>query len=158
MDSRPETYKHIQIVQKALNKVIIDLIQRAERHDQSKLKNPELEYFDIYTEKLAKSTYGSEEYNQFLQELKPALNHHYSNNSHHPEYYQNGIQGMSLLDLIEMICDWFAATKRHNDGDIRKSIDINQKRFGYSDELKSVFLNSLSVIEDEDLSKNKLAV
>lgn len=58
-----------------------------------------------------------------------------------------GILGMSLVDLIEMLCDWKAATLRHNDGCIRKSIDINQKRFGYSDELRAIFLNTLGLIE-----------
>lgn len=148
MDSRPETYKHIQTVQKFLNKIIVDLLKRSENHDQSKLISPEVEYFDNFTEKLAGSTYGTDEYKQLLQELKPALDHHYSNNSHHPEYYSNGIKGMSLLDLIEMICDWLAATKRHNDGDIRRSIELNQKRFGYSDELKNIFFNTLPLIEN----------
>jgi hypothetical protein len=41
-----------------------------------------------------------------------------------------------------MFCDWYAATKRHNNGDIMKSISINQERFGYSDDLKAVFENT----------------
>lgn len=58
-----------------------------------------------------------------------------------------GIRGMSLFDLIEMLCDWKAATLRHNDGNIRRSIELNQKRFGYSDELKQILLNTLPVVE-----------
>lgn len=50
---------------------------------------------------------------------------------------------MDLIDLMEMMCDWKAATLRHNDGDINKSLEINQKRFGYSDELKEIMKNSL---------------
>jgi hypothetical protein len=42
-----------------------------------------------------------------------------------------------------MLCDWRAAALRHADGDIWKSIEINQKRFGYSDELKEIFKNTL---------------
>ena len=49
--------------------------------------------------------------------------------------------------LLEMLCDWIAATKRHNNGDIRKSIEINQKRFGYSDELKQILFNTLPLLE-----------
>jgi len=56
------------------------------------------------------------------------------------------IEYMNLIDIIEMLCDWKAATKRHNDGDIKKSIEINQKRFGYSDELKSILLNTLPLL------------
>lgn len=54
---------------------------------------------------------------------------------------------MNLVDIIEMLCDWKAATLRHADGDIYKSIEINQKRFGYSDELKSIFINTIKCIE-----------
>jgi hypothetical protein len=39
--------------------------------------------------------------------------------------------------------DWKAATLRHADGDILKSIEINQKRFGYSDDLKEIFKNTV---------------
>ena len=54
---------------------------------------------------------------------------------------------MNLLDVIEMLCDWLAATHRHAYGDIRKSIEINQKRFKYSDELKLILINTLPLIE-----------
>ena len=50
---------------------------------------------------------------------------------------------MNLLDIIEMLCDWKAATKRHNNGNIIKSIEQNQKRFRYSNELKQIFLNTI---------------
>src|SRR5690349_18802217 len=112
-DSRVETYEHIQTVQRILGGVIDQLQQRAMDHDQSKLVAPEVEVFDEFTSKLRDCTYGSEEYKGYLAAMKPALDHHYAANSHHPEHYSNGIKGMSLLDLIEMLCDWTAATQRH---------------------------------------------
>lgn len=162
MDSRIETYKHIQQVQDLMDKVQHNLSRRSLVHDQSKLASPEVEIFDEFTPKLADSTYGSDEYKGFLAAMKPALDHHYAHNSHHPEHYgctvcdQCGqdefdpctcggprtfrcdVGRMSLLDLIEMLCDWKAATMRHKDGDLARSIEINQRRFGYSDELKSI--------------------
>jgi hypothetical protein len=147
-DSRPDTYRHIQTVRRLLGVVIRDLLRRQEQHDQSKLESPEVEVFDEFTSKLAGSTYGSDEYKQFLAAMKEGLEHHYAYNSHHPEHYPDGVRGMSLLDLTEMLCDWKAATLRHNDGDIRKSIEINQQRFGYSDELKQILLNTLDLLED----------
>jgi hypothetical protein len=143
-DSRPATYEHIQRVQSLLNSAIINLLVRAERHDQSKLKSPEKEIFDEFTPKLAGSTYGSDEYKQMLEAMKPALDHHYAENSHHPEHRTSGIKGMSLLDLLEMLLDWQAASGRHVNGSIIKSIDLNQKRLGYSDELRTVFLNTVT--------------
>jgi hypothetical protein len=145
-DSRIATYEHIQQVQNLLMVCIGDLQERLLVHDQSKLVSPEKEIFDEFTPKLATSTYGSDEYKSFLAGMKPALDHHYANNSHHPEYFAEGIRGMSLIDLLEMLCDWKAATMRHNDGNILRSIEINQQRFGYSDELKQILLNTIREI------------
>lgn len=64
------------------------------------------------------------------------------------EHY--GIHGMNLIDMIEMLMDWAAATKRHDDGDILKSIEINQKRFGYTNELKQIFINTVKVLNLTD--------
>jgi hypothetical protein len=144
--SRKDTVKHIRQVRKNIGIVLRELRLRSKLHDRSKLQKEEKAGFDEYTPKLAGSTYGSGEYKEFLKELKPYLNHHYAHNSHHPEHYEQGIRGMSLIDLLEMFCDWYAATKRHNNGDIMKSISINQERFGYSDDLKAVFENTYEEI------------
>ena len=141
-DSRPDTWRHINTVQQFIIRVVGNLSNRAIVHDQSKLESPEVEIFDEFTPKLKDSTYGSDEYKGFLLSMKVGLDHHYAANSHHPEHYQNGILGMSLLDVIEMLCDWKAATMRHADGDLAKSIEINQSRFGYSDDLKAILINT----------------
>ena len=93
-----ETRKHILNVVKYMNVIVAELIKRAQEHDASKLESPELESFTVCTERLAGCTYGSEEYEKFLTELKPALEHHYSRNRHHPEHYKNGIEDMTLID------------------------------------------------------------
>jgi hypothetical protein len=49
---------------------------------------------------------------------------------------------MSLLDLTEMLADWSASIRRVKDGDLRCSIEINQERFGYSDELCAILENT----------------
>ncbi len=146
-DSRVDTREHIREVQRNLALVMSDLARRALVHDQSKLESPEVEVFDEFTPKLKAPTYGSDEYKAYLAAMNVGLAHHYANNSHHPEFHANGIKGMSLLDILEMLCDWKAATARHHDGSILKSIEINQKRFGYSDELKQILINTLPVIE-----------
>lgn len=33
------------------------------------------------------------------------LDHHYQNNDHHPEHFELGINGMNLLQLLEMLAD-----------------------------------------------------
>lgn len=145
-DSKIETVKHKKRVGQLMALVCQKLIERAINHDNSKLEDPEKEYFDIYTPKLEKLTYGSNEYKESLKELQVALKHHYENNSHHPEFYKDGIDGMSLLDIIEMFIDWKAASERHKDGDILKSIDINKDRFKMSDQLCNIFKNTIKEI------------
>jgi hypothetical protein len=143
MSSVDATMKHIDRVRGLLWAVRDNLGRRSSGHDQSKLRSPEVEIFDEFTARLATSTYGSDEYRGFLAAMKPALDHHYAHNSHHPEHYPDGIRGMSLLDLIEMLVDWKAASERHDDGCILRSVELNQKRFGYSDELKQILLNTV---------------
>lgn len=173
-DSKEDTLKHKEEVTEILSYVINVLSHRSRNHDASKLVEPEKSIFDIYTPKLKICTYGSEEYKQNLKEMKVALDHHYSNNMHHPDFYKKyvcnhchnkysvdkdfnkvcicclrsdftiepDISQMTLIDLIEMIADWAAATKRHDDGDIFRSIEVNQKRFKYGEELKSILTNT----------------
>lgn len=141
-DSRPDTYAHIHQVQQYMHRAVKDLLARALRHDRSKLESPELEVFDEYTPKLAEAEYGSDEYKAFLVGMQEGLRHHYVRNSHHPEHDPRGIAGMSLLDLVEMLCDWKAATLRSKDGDLLRSITLNQERFGYTDELREILVNT----------------
>ena len=97
-DSETETLRHIKRVNELLGKAAIELINRAAKHDDSKLGAIEKPYFDVIPFKLKEITYGSEEYKASLAELKPALENHYKENSHHPEHYENGISGMNLFD------------------------------------------------------------
>lgn len=141
-DSKTDTLLHIKRVAQLMTEASCELIRRANVHDNSKLESPEKEFFDEYTPKLKDSTYGSDEYKGFLKELKVGLDHHYANNSHHPEHYQNGVNGFDLFDLIEMFFDWKAAGERHADGNIFKSIEINKSRFAISEQLCEIMKNT----------------
>lgn len=143
-----ETMRHIELVRNLLNRMMIELIKRAEKHDQSKLTSPEVELFTEFTEKLAKITFGSAEYHDCKEQMGPALAHHYANNRHHPEHFKNGIDDMNLIDLVEMLCDWKAASTRHNDGNLRKSIVMNTNRFSMSPQLVKIFENSIGLVEE----------
>lgn len=137
-----ETQKHIRLVASLLHKVAKELLDRADIHDQSKLESPEVEMFTEFTAKLATSTYGSPEYDEFRKQMGPALAHHYAHNRHHPEHFKHGINEMTLVDLIEMLCDWKASSTRHNDGNIRKSIEHNANRFAISPQLVRILENT----------------
>lgn len=138
-----ETLTHINNVRNAANDVVNRLLKRASEHDKSKLEEPELTPFVKMTPLLAQTTYGSDEYDAMLEELKPALDHHYAKNAHHPEHHKEGVSDMTLIDLMEMLCDWKAATMRHNDGNIRKSIEVNGKRFKINSQLVKILENTV---------------
>lgn len=141
------TMRHIERVRNLLNRMIAELLRRGEAHDQSKLQPPEVEVFTEFTPKLATSTFGSPEYEGFKKAMAPALAHHYANNSHHPEHYKNGIDDMNLLDVLEMLVDWKAASERHNDGNIRKSIEKNADLFRISPQLARIMENTVPLLE-----------
>lgn len=82
-----------------------------------------------------------------MKGLKPALDHHYANNMHHPEAHENGIDGMTLYDIVEMFLDWRAAVERHDDGDIMKSIEHNEKRFKINPQLSQIFRNTVKYLK-----------
>jgi hypothetical protein len=149
IDSREKTQEHIDEVRKQIDIICDILKERGKNHDKSKLEDFEKPYFDENTENLAKEVYGSEEYKKSLEKLKPALEHHYKVNSHHPEHYENGIDGMNIYDIIEMWADWNAAVKRNKDGDIRKSLEINSRRFNLSNQLINIFNNTIEFNEDQ---------
>lgn len=141
------TRQHIIEVVRLMNDVVINLLERSSRHDDSKLKLPEVAMFAKYGPRLKNLTYNSKEYKECLSEMKKeALGSHYSYNEHHPEHYKNGISDMNLIDLIEMFVDWNASAKRHDDGCITKSLKINKDRFQFSDELHKIFNNTVKYL------------
>jgi hypothetical protein len=146
LEANEETRKHIDRVRFLINNFVIALLDRAESHDASKLKHPEVEIFAKYTPILKALTYGSEEYKQTLEEMRPALDHHYEVNTHHPEHHEFGIDDMDLVDIIEMLCDWKAASERHADGNISKRIKINTDRFSMNQQLVNILSNSLEYV------------
>ena len=150
-DSRPETREHIDRVRHFLVMARNNLARRGDRHDQSKLIEPERSAFDIATPKLANLEYGSEEYNESIRELGAALQHHYRHNDHHPEHWGNGVNGMSLMALIEMLCDWRAASERvkQRTDDPEKvktfesGLEHNFERFSIDPQLASILRNTV---------------
>ena len=147
-----ETRKHIMNVNRVIGTVVMELMHRAATHDQSKLSDPaEVDGFEKYTPRLRTSTFLSDDYKQTLKEMKPFLDRHYAHNRHHPEHFNDGVAGMTLIDLLEMLCDWKAATLRHANGDLAKSIKGNAERFGLPPMLVQILLNTGEWIQAQEI-------
>ena len=142
-DSTQDTLTHIHKVQDNLVQAIDNLSDRAEVHDASKLEEPEKSGFDAMMGRLSNAVYGSDDYKAALAEGKPTIAHHYAVNDHHPEHWPGGVNDMSLLSILEMLCDWKAASERTKQGSIQQSLPINKERFGISDQLYAVLENTV---------------
>ena len=147
-DSTPDTLAHIRRVQELLADMQHRLATRARLHDASKLEEPEKSAFDRATPRLKVLTYGSPDYTASLADMHVALEHHYTHNAHHPEHHPDGIAGMSLLDLLEMLCDWKAAGERHADGDIHESLRVNTVRYGIDLQLANILWRTIADLDE----------
>lgn len=142
-EAKFRTMRHIETVRNHLNIFLREIIDRQEKHDQSKLEHPELKYTEQYHGKLRLVKYNSKAYKQLANKMREGITFHVKKNSHHPEYYNAGIIGMDLLDLIEMLCDWKAAGMRRKDGCLLRSLDINREKHGISPQLYWILRNTI---------------
>lgn len=145
-----DTMKHVEKVRKNLKFFIDNLDERGKVHDRSKFTPEEFDVMKETFPDLKSTTYGTPEYKQLLERIQPALEYHYARNDHHPEHHNDGINDMNLFQVIEMLCDWKAASERHADGDPFDSINKNKERFGLSDQLYSILLNTLKYWKQEE--------
>lgn len=147
-ECRVETQKHIEKVRKYIRFFTDKLTTRGVNHDASKLESPEVEIFAEHTDCLKDLIYDSAEYKEHLADMKPALEHHYALYRHHPEHFQNGIDDMNLIDLVEMLADWKASSERQKDGNLLLSIEKNAKRFNISAQLKQILINTAKTLDE----------
>lgn len=139
-DSKPDTEAHIDRVGDYIQRFIEELDYRASVHDVSKLLPPEKELFDIYSPLLKTLVFNSPEYKESLAKLKPALDHHYAVNDHHPEHYPDGVNGMNIFALTEMIADWKAASERQATSVLNLTACF--ERFKIEPQLQSIIRNT----------------
>jgi Family of unknown function (DUF5662) len=157
-DSTDDTKRHIEEVRKRLLTFAAELLLRGDEHDKSKLGPNEKPIFDDMMPRLKTLAYGTQEYKDSRAALGPALIHHYQNNSHHPEHYQNGVAGMCLLDLVEMYCDWQAAAMRNKNCDFTKGLGVNVERFKIDPQLAQIFRNTFERHGDLNTDLPKVAL
>lgn len=121
---------HIAFVQRSLDALIRKLQDRSSCHDASKFWKDEFQGFIQINKTAREHKYGSPEYQASLKAVEPnPVELHYSRNRHHPEHHENGIDDMGLVDLIEMVADWKAASLTYGNTSFDESLEISIKRF-----------------------------
>lgn len=134
---------HIAIVRDRLMLCIMNLQSRLLAHDNSKLIEPERSAYEELDEALVGVEFGTDEYRRKIKShLGSALQHHYDHNSHHPEHYSNGVVGMSLFDLLEMICDLRAVCDEKAKPVI--DLDTNKRIHNISDDVYMILQNTIN--------------
>lgn len=132
---------HKQRVSTYLLDVAHELALRAARHDNSKFSEEEYAFYDEAFPKLQQYAYGTPEFKAELEKIAPAIHHHYYVNDHHPEHFEDGINDMNLIQLIEMVCDWLAASERSKTP-FSKGMEMNQQRFHINPQLMEIIINT----------------
>lgn len=117
-----DTRKHQQLVAEGMVACAKRLLDRAMVHDASKFSEVErAAYVDpVWELNTREVAYGSDEYKELTAKMGIGWEHHKAHNTHHPEnafYVRPEFAGdpfaaMDLFDLMEMLCDWIAASKR----------------------------------------------
>jgi len=150
-DSTADTQDHIGKVQARVQECINNLTVRAARHDESKLAAPEKAGYDLLTRAMAGKVYGTDEYKTAMADVmtnpivKEAWHHHFTHNSHHTEYYEDGITGMSLLDIIEMLADWKGASERNGPSEL--TIAYSVQRHKIDPQLAAILENTIRELD-----------
>lgn len=137
-----DTRKHQQLVAKYMLAVANDLIYRATHHDESKLVEPERSKYIEPVWHLRHTKYGTERHKELVKQMGVGVEHHLSTNDHHLEYYESYAQ-MNLIVLIEMCCDWIAASKRQNNNPT-----LPLAKYEFDPKLESIIRNTLSRIQE----------
>jgi hypothetical protein len=140
-DSRADTLAHIQAVRDRIGTFVTEMLRRGSVHDASKFSPEEKPVLDRVLPSLQGVAYGSPAWQAAMDAAGPALAHHYRCNTHHPEHYSQGIAGMDLFDVAEMLCDWMAAAERNPTDGVK--LDHNARLFGIDAQLASILANTL---------------
>ncbi|HET6183691.1 MAG TPA: DUF5662 family protein [Acetobacteraceae bacterium] len=141
-DSRADHLAHIHAVRDRLEIFAAELMRRGRVHDASKFSAEEKPVYDAVYPMLRGVAYGSAEWKAAVERARPALDHHYQRNRHHPEYHAEGIAGMDLFDVVEMLCDWMAAAERNPADGVR--LDLNVTHYGIDKQLARILENTLA--------------
>lgn len=62
-------------------------------------------------------------------------------NRHHPEHFPNKVNDMNIVDLFEMLCDWFAASL-NSDTTFIQGLDMNCQKYELPEMLQNIFRNT----------------
>lgn len=121
------------------------LLKRATKHDNSKLELEELEALS----KIAEDGDSLREANEKMSDFKKkAIELHWKNNRHHPEFFSD-VSNMDEIDILEMVCDWYARSMQYNTNLIEFCETRQENRFHFPEEMYKKIYNYCEIIVRE---------
>ena len=123
------------------------LLGRALKHDLRKFSEDEVIIVAPALRQFKTLIYGTNAYSEMCDDVRMALATHYARNTHHPEHFTkfDHDHHMTLLDRIEMVIDWAAASRKGVG--VFRSIGINETRFGFDKQQKQEYIDIAKAIE-----------
>jgi len=134
--------KHRNSVKNKLKFLSEEIKKRGEKHDLSKLQQPELGWL-IQMDKEPRYEYGTPEYFEKMKKWQKFFIHHYTNNRHHPDHFKLGVYDMTLVDLCEYIADIISYYDEIHVDNALKIIENQKERFGFDEQLSQILKNTL---------------
>lgn len=134
---------HVGEVSENLEQIASELRKRGIAHDRTKFQEGEFDAFVSTREKFKKANYGTPEYQECIDTIKPAIDHHYEHNRHHPDHYEEGVITMNLVDILEMLADWKAAARRNPDKRFEDTIMYAMKKAKMDVQLQNIVMLTL---------------
>ena len=153
-ENKARISKHIELVKTimlrighSLNFDEKSLLERAKVHDLTKFSNDEfLGYMFLGDEKEHARVLTIEE----KAIVNKAIEHHYKNNSHHPQFYDD-CNKMTDLDLLEMVSDWLAcAIERGRLPIITNSYNFNETNYQKILQYAEIEMDSFNLIDNSN--------
>lgn len=168
---KTRTNNHIELVQNNIylwqeneeyNNIFHELTLRAANHDQSKFSEPELTpYIWLnWNYHCTTNNIPFELPRGMDQKIRDAKFHHVYNNRHHPEWHLDPNE-MTIVDLIEMVCDWKAVGQEFGEKSLVGYADrVLGKRFNFSQKKINLIWDLIhkmdKMAEDEEKAKKRL--
>lgn len=130
----------------------ISLFKRGSEHDNSKFDTEE---FTRLSKILKSKKCFIDAKTQLSKEERKAIQYHWEHNRHHPEFHVEPSDDMSELDILEMVCDWYARSKQYGTEFIPFVMERQENRFKFSeDKFKQIiaYCSLLERLDNEDPS------
>ncbi len=106
-----------------------ELLKRGCEHDNSKFDPEEFRKLSQILKSRKCFTNASE---LLSQDERKAIEYHWKHNRHHPEFFENPSEDMEEIDILEMVCDWYARSLQYKTDFIPFIMERQENRFHFS--------------------------